>query len=111
MSDTQVTTLDDEVSAEKPADTKAKASKKTTAAAVEAGIVGKQRTITIHSGEGTAGREDVQIFVNGFGYNIKRGKPVDVPEEVLEVLRNAVTTQYDGGETVEVPRFAFSVHN
>lgn len=110
MSDTQVTTLDDEVT-EKPVETKAKTSKKASAAAVEAGIVGKQRTITIHAGEGSAGREDVQVFVNGFGWSIKRGKPVDVPEEVVEVLRNAVTTQYDGGEAVEVPRFAFSVHN
>lgn len=111
MSDSTVTTLEDEKpAAEVAAKTKAEKAK-VTAAAAEAGLTGKRKTITIHAGEGTAGREDVPVFVNGFGFNIKRGKPVDVPIEVVEVLRNAVTTQYENGEAIEVPRFAFSVHN
>ena len=86
-------------------------SAKQTAAASDAGLTGTRVTITIHAGEGTAGREDVPVFVNGYGFQIKRGKPVEVPVEVVEVLRNAVTTQYENGEAIDVPRFAFSVHN
>ena len=111
MSDTTITSIDDAPKAEsKPAATKAERVKQT-AAANEAGLSGKRTTITIHQGEGAAGREDVDIFVNGFGFKIKRGKPVDVPVEVVEVLRNAVTTTYENGEAIEVPRFAYSVHN
>lgn len=112
MSDTTVTTLDDEAPiTEKPAKAPKAERVKQTAAAAEAGLSGARKTITIHAGEGAAGREDVPVFVNGFGFQIKRGKPVEVPVEVIEVLKNAVTTQYENGEAVEVPRFAFSVHN
>jgi len=86
------------------------AATKQAAGANEAGLTGERVTITIHSGEGSAGREDVPVFVNGFGFQIKRGKPVEVPVEVVEVLKNAVTTQYENGEAIDVPRFAFSVH-
>lgn len=121
MTDTTVTTLDDPApdATAATAATAASAAKgpkpiKTAAkqnpAASEAGLSGERVTITIHSGEGSAGREDVPVFVNGFGFQIKRGKPVEVPVEVVEVLRNAVTTQYENGEAIEVPRFAFSVH-
>ena len=121
MTDTTVTTLDDPApdAAAKAAAATASAAKgpkpvktaaKQTPAAADAGLTGERVTITIHSGEGSAGREDVPVFVNGFGFQIKRGKPVEVPVEVVEVLRNAVTTQYENGEAIEVPRFAFSVH-
>jgi len=121
MTDTTVTTLDDPApdAAAKAAATAASAAKgpkpvkaaaKQNPAAADAGLTGERATITIHSGEGSAGREDVPVFVNGFGFQIKRGKPVEVPVEVVEVLRNAVTTQYENGEAIEVPRFAFSVH-
>lgn len=118
MSDSKVTTLDDgaENTGTAPATTQAA---KTTAAkggnknsaAKEAGISDTRKSITIHQGEGAAGRDDVDVFVNGYAFRIKRGKPVDVPIEVVEVLKNAVTTQYEGGEAIEVPRFAFTVHN
>lgn len=121
MTDSTVTTLDDPApdAAAQAAAAPAKAGKtakaspaaKLPAGAAEAGLSGDRVTITIHSGEGSAGREDVPVFVNGFGFQIKRGKPVEVPVEVVEVLRNAVTTQYENGEAIEVPRFAFSVHN
>lgn len=111
MSETTVTTLDDEAPAA-PVTKATKADKaKQTAAAAEAGLTGKRKTITIHAGEGSPGREDVPVFVNGFGFNIKRGKPVEVPIEVIEVLTNAVTTQYENGEAIDIPRFAFTVHN
>lgn len=113
MSDTTVTTLDDAPEVEaKAAATKATAkSSKASAAAKEAGLAGTTKSITIHPGEGTAGREDVFIAVNGYAFNIKRGKPVEVPAEVVDVLKNAVTTQYENGEAIEQPRYAFSVHN
>lgn len=110
MTDTTMTTLDDEVQPAKKAAIKAPATK-VSAEAKEAGISSARKTITIHAGQEAAGREDVPIFVNGFGFNIKRGKPVEVPIEVVEVLRNAVTTQYEDGKPVDMPRFAFSVHD
>lgn len=120
MTDSTVTTLDDPAPdaaaqaaaapAAKPGKGAKAAATKQPAGAVEAGLTGDRVTITIHSGEGSAGREDVPVFVNGFGFQIKRGKPVEVPVEVVEVLKNAVTTQYENGEAIEVPRFAYSVH-
>lgn len=117
MSDTQVTTLDDEktttAAADKATGTKAKAAEakaaKGSVAASDAGLTGNRKTIVIHQGEGAAGRDDVQVGVNGVMFNIKRGKPVDVPVEVVHVLENAVTKIYEGGEEISTPRFAFSV--
>lgn len=109
MSDTKVTTLDDTPAVEAKPEPKTK--KATAAEAKEAGISSNLKTITIHAGEGAAGREDVPVFVNGYGYQIKRGKPVQVPIEVVEVLKNAVTTIYEGGQAVDIPRFAFSIHD
>ncbi len=118
MNDTKVTTLEEDtpVAAAAPVTekaTKEKATKaatsKSTAAAKEAGLNGDRKVILIHQGEGTAGREDVVVGVNGVMFNIKRGKPVDVPVEVVHVLENAVTTVYENGEAIDTPRFAFSV--
>ena len=111
MSDTQVTTLDDDTSVAQATEKapKTKAAKVTTAAAAEAGLSGNRKTIEIHQGEGAAGREDVPVGVNGVMYLIKRGKPVEVPTEVVGVLETAVTTVYENGEAIDTPRFAFSV--
>lgn len=116
MSDTQVTTLDDDTATASAAPATDKsgragkaATKASTAIAAEAGLSGKRKTIVIHAGEGAAGREDVPVGVNGVMFNIKRGKPVDVPAEVVHVLENAVTTVYENGEAIDTPRFAFSV--
>lgn len=109
MSETSVTTLDD-ASEVKPA-TKAAKTKQQTAATKEAGMTGDRVLITIHNGEGAAGREDVPVFVNGVAFVIKRGKPVEVPVEVVEVLKNAVMTTYENGEAIDTPRFAFSTHS
>ena len=114
MSDTQVTTLDDDTTtapAATSAEKSGKAGKAKAAAAIaaEAGLTGKRKTIVIHQGEGAAGRDDVTVGVNGVTFNIKRGKPIDAPAEVVHVLENAVTTVYENGEAIDTPRFAFSV--
>lgn len=44
--------------------------------------------------DGDTGNDDVYVGVNGKGYLIKRGEDVDVPVEVVEVLKNAVETRY-----------------
>lgn len=112
MSDTTVTTLDDETPVvEKPVKATKAEKAKQSAALTEAGLTGSRKTITVFMGEGDMGREDVQVGVNGVVFNIKRGKPVEVPVEVVEVLSNAVTTKYEGGQAVDTPRYAFSVHN
>jgi hypothetical protein len=99
MSDSEITTIDDVVET-KP---KKKAEVKTDG----------RRTLTIHAGDGEGGTADVFIGVNGYAYNIKRGKPVQVPPEVIEALSNAKVTRYaakDGNtEAIEVPRYAFTV--
>ena len=57
-----------------------------------------------------------QFFgVNGVGYQIQPGKPVDVPEFLLGVIDNAVASKpvfNDDGQVVgyrEVPRFPYRV--
>lgn len=120
MSDTQVTTLDDDTTATAtavagtPTSGKEKGgakanAKASSAVAKEAGLKGDRKTIVIHQGEGAAGREDVVVGVNGVMFSIKRGKPVEVPSEVVHVLENAVTTVYENGQAIDTPRFAFSV--
>ena len=77
-------------------------------------LSGKRVKLTIHTGSDDAGNEDVFLSLNGYGYQIKRGTPVDVPSEVAELLTNAVETRYrrDGKNVTEtqVPRYAFSVY-
>ena len=81
----------------------------------DAAMSGKKRTLTIHPGEGENGSDNVFLQINGYAYSIKRGEPVLVPEEVVEVLNNARQTLMSfgpGGAVVErsVPRYAFSVN-
>lgn len=47
-------------------------------------------TVTIHSGERDEDKGDVFVGVNGRGYLIKRETEVDLPEEVVGALENAV---------------------
>lgn len=71
--------------------------------------------IIISSNAGPAGSDDVFVSVNGRDFLIKRDVEVEVPEEVLSVLKNAVITDYvtdaDGRIVRErrVPRFPFQV--
>ena len=114
--DSTVSTLDDsaQTTAAKPKGAARAAAQAEPATEIDApiGLSGKKKTVTIHPSEGDGGRDAVNIGLNGFMYQVPRGKPVKVPVEVLEVLKNAVTTKYrtEGKETVEydVPRYAFS---
>ena len=112
--DTTVTTIDDQ-----PAATAAKATPKATAvkgANHDVELSGKTRTITIHTSDAEGGHDAVFLSINGYGYQIPRGTPVEVPTEVLHVLENAKVTSYspgkNPGEFIErtTHRFAFSAH-
>ncbi|MCA0276250.1 MAG: hypothetical protein LCH86_09610 [Proteobacteria bacterium] len=79
---------------------------------------GKKITIMIPNQEtpgSTMGKEAVPVGVNGKVYLIKRGVPVDVPEAVVAVLKNANKVQYDRGPNGEpinptlVPTHPFSI--
>jgi len=77
----------------------------------------KKRRILIPSTE--KDRDPVSVQVNGYCYVIKRDEEVEVPEAVVEVLKNAKLTTYvqrkrengDGNELVPVvsTRFAFQI--
>ncbi len=75
----------------------------------------KRRMLTIHASGDEAGQNAVEVGVNGVVYQIPRGVPCAVPEEVIGVLENAQISIYKtiDGETKEhlVPRFAFTVTN
>ena len=109
-SNSQVSTIeDDDVTA--PAAAPQPSSIRTTGEDLQ--LSGKRQTITIHSSDSDAGDEPVFVGLNGYGYYIKRGTPVDLPVEVVEVLKNAKTdivrtTQGGGQEVRTSQRFAFS---
>jgi hypothetical protein len=80
-------------------------------------LSGKKKTITIHTSEVEGGHDAVPIGLNGYMYQVPRGMPVEVPEELVAILENAKVSTYhparDGStELVErvSNRFAFSVH-
>ncbi|MEO8296345.1 MAG: hypothetical protein ABI574_00915 [Burkholderiales bacterium] len=78
-------------------------------------LSGSKRTITIHPADGDGGTDAVSIGLNGYMYQIPRGKPVEVPAEVYQILLDAKQTLFQsvaGGGVVErvVQRFAFSAH-
>lgn len=80
----------------------------------DAQLSGKRRTITIHPTEGEGGSDAVFLSINGYAYQIPRGEPQSVPEEVVEVIKNAKTTVMtfgEGGKVVsrEAQRYAFSL--
>jgi hypothetical protein len=121
-SNSQVSSLDagggqaDE--AQKPAAPKREAHKvATTGGATKPpfeGASGKLQTITIHPTSEEGGGDAVPVSINGYMYQIPRGKPVAVPVEVVEILRNAKTTHYtakEGGGSVsrESHRFALTI--
>jgi len=120
MSNSQsvVTDLSDEVTAspvaEKPAKAAKVAAKEVKGANADGELSGKRVTLTIHQTSEEGGDEDVFIGLNGYGYKIKRGEPCSVPEEVANIIKNAVTTTIrpgkEGGVTEsKTPRFAYSI--
>ena len=78
-----------------------------------AGQAPTRRTITIHASGDEEGQNAVPVGVNGVVYQIPRGVPCEVPDEVIGVLENAKTSIYKtvNGESVEhlIPRFAYTV--
>lgn len=79
------------------------------AAAAEDG----RRIVTIHPGSESDGMAPVKVGVNGDTYLIPRNVPSPLPDAVIEVLKNAVFTEYRevNGEyqPFERQRFSFSI--
>jgi hypothetical protein len=75
--------------------------------------------VIIHNQDGENGNQPVFVSLNGMGYKVPREVPVMLPLPIVEVLQQAVETQYhrevrDGkqfGPIVEryVPRFPMSI--
>lgn len=111
--DARVVTIDDEPAQPAIAATSAKADE-VLGSNHDDQMCGDKVKIEIHEGTDDAGKEAVNVQINGFLYQIPRGKPVIVPVEVLGVLQDAVMSVYDtkqGGGQVErqVKRYAYSV--
>ena len=116
--DSKISTIDDAPDEA----TKPVASKSTTTAkrAVKVdghdiALSGKKLTITIHASELENGHDAVPIGLNGYMYQVPRGIPVEVPEELVGILKNAQTTSYHPGRDGTLierttNRFAFSTH-
>jgi len=73
----------------------------------------KKYRLTIHEGAGSDEKDAVPVSVNGYARLIPREKECVVPEEVIEVLKNAVQTVFERnkeGEIVSRPvrRFNFT---
>ena len=74
---------------------------------VKADDKGKRTPIILQSTQ--SDKRPLIVAVNGFNYSIPRDIRVDVPEEVIEVLNNAVETHYDmEGNKTEVRAHQFS---
>lgn len=79
-------------------------------------LSGKKKTITIHTSEAEGGHDAIPIGLNGYMYQVPRGIPVEVPEELVKILENAKVTTFhpskEPGEFVARTsnRYAFSVH-
>lgn len=118
MSDSKVTTLDDSAAlADEIVATPSRP--KTAAKAVkganhDAALTGKTRVVTVHPTNDEAGSDAVFLSLNGYAYQIPRGVPVEVPDEVVQILKNAkqeLMSFGKGGEVItrETQRFPFSV--
>lgn len=113
VSDSKIDSLDDESTAEvdsaKPSTTEDIHVVQTS----DDQMSGKRVKVMLHASQGDGGSDAVFAAVNGFAYQIPRGKPVSMPEELLDVLKNAVQTNYNTGAlgssiAQEIPRFAFN---
>jgi len=118
MSDSKVTTLDDAAALADAAVPSNKIAPKTSAKAVkganhDAALSGKKRVVTIHPTNDEGGSDAVFLSLNGYAYQIPRGTPVEVPEEVVSILKNAkmeIMSFGKDGEVIvrETQRFPFS---
>ncbi|MAG09805.1 MAG: hypothetical protein CL494_05275 [Actinobacteria bacterium] len=71
----------------------------------------KKGWITIVIAEDEQDQQPVYVGVNGKSYFIRRGEPVPVPPEVVEVLNNAKQTVFNGkdGTSKTVPTYPFQI--
>ena len=109
-SNSQISTLEDEVVATEVTQAAPSAQEITSG---DAAMSGRKETITIHSSSEDGGTDAVFVGIKGYAYQIPRDKPFIVPYEVAQVLRDAVTTSYKPGANGAVserqmPRYAFS---
>lgn len=80
----------------------------------DAALSGREVIVTIPASDNAIdGTDAVPVGINGYVWQIPRGKPCRVPEEVAMVLNDAVITKYQshqgGGETgVDFPRHSFN---
>lgn len=114
--DTQISSIDDETPATQVAAPRAAGNKRTPKVdGFDIALSGKKKTITIHTSEVEGGHDAVPIGLNGYMYQVPRGMPVEVPEELVSILENAKVSTYHpskDGQIVErvSNRFAFSAH-
>lgn len=111
--DSKVTSLDT-TSASAVAESKsAKRTVATKSAGHDAQLSGKTIELNIYASDQEHGSNAVEIGLNGVMYLVPRGEYFTVPEELVEVLRNSITTvtspsKTGGGVgTRDVPRFNF----
>lgn len=90
---TTITTLDDDSSPDVQAQAPATAAELKGANSDDA-LSGTKVLLTIHPTETDGGSDAVNVGLNGYMYQIPRGKPFVVPVELVRILDNAVTTTY-----------------
>jgi hypothetical protein len=109
----QVTTLDDAAPATAAAAPQA-------AAPVlikhDADLSGKRKILTIHAEGGEGGNNAVFIGLNGTGYLVPRGRPWNVPAELVGNLKCAEQTTYERNDKGELiprssPRFGYTAED
>ena len=111
--DSKITGLDT-ASASAVAETKSvKRAVATRTAGHDAQLSGKTLELNIYASEQEHGSNAVEIGLNGVMYLVPRGEYFTVPEELVEILRTAITSitspaKNGGGVTTrDVPRFNF----
>ena len=82
------------------------------AAAKEENPDRKKNWVTIVINEDEEDQQPAFVGVNGKSYRIRRGEPVAVPPEVVEVLKNAMQVIMKQDGTVKrVPTYPFSIES
>lgn len=84
-------------------------------AAAKEAAAPKKFKVTIHSEPEGGDKGDVIIGHNFRLVQIKRNTPVDIDEQILEVLKSSVIDTHVKGENdkmqpVQIPRYSFTVH-
>ncbi|HIJ26299.1 MAG TPA: hypothetical protein HPP79_11565 [Gammaproteobacteria bacterium] len=71
----------------------------------------KKSVVTINISKTETEKNPVTVIYNGTQYAIPRGKNIDVPPAVVEILNHAVETHVDSdlGESRDVHRYPFQI--